>query len=79
MKNKRGQLSIINIIFWALLLIVSVIVSPIIREFINQAISESTNSLEILALNAILPVYWLLLIGVLVMYAIPRSQGVTQY
>lgn len=76
--GKRGQLSIINMMSWAILVIVSVVLSPIIRGFLDTVISQTNNTMEILLLNAILPVYWLMLIGVLVIYAIPRS-GQTQY
>jgi hypothetical protein len=77
--NMDRMLSIINGISWIILLIFSVVVTPIARAFINDAISQTNNSLEVLALNGILPIYWLLLIGVLVLYAIPRSSGGTQY
>lgn len=77
-KNKRGQLSIVNVISWVILLITSVVLTPLMRGFINNAIAGTNNTMEIIALNGILPVYWLLLIGVLVFYAIPRG-GAVQY
>ena len=75
MKNKRAQLSIINVISWIILIVVSVVMTPIARGFINDAISQTNNTLEILALNGILPIYWLLVIGALVAYAIPRASS----
>lgn len=77
--NRRGQLSIVNLISWVILLIVSIVLTPIAKGFINTAIEGTNSSLEILLLNAILPIYWLLLIGVLVIYAIPRGNGGIQY
>lgn len=79
LNNRRGQLSIINLISWVILLIVSIVLTPIAKGFINTAIEGTNSSLEILLLNAILPIYWLLLIGVLVIYAIPRGNGGVQY
>jgi len=71
--NKKGQLSIDNSINWVILVIVSVVVTPIARAFINDAISQTNNTLEIIALQGILPIYWILLIGVIVMYARPQA------
>lgn len=71
--NKRGQLSIENIIYWIVLVIVSIVVTPIARGFINDAISQTNNTLEIFVLNGILPIYWLILIMVIVKYARPES------
>jgi hypothetical protein len=73
MKNIKGQLSIDNVISWIILILVSVVMTPIARGFINNAISDTNNTLEILALNGILPVYWILLIGVIVMYSRPQA------
>lgn len=77
--KKRGQLSIVNLIAWVILLITSIVLTPLMRGFINNAIEGTNNTMEILVLNGILPVYWLLLIGVLVFYAIPRGGGAVQY
>ena len=77
-KNRKGQLSIINIIYWIVLVIVSIVVTPIARGFINEAISQTNNTMEILVLNGILPIYWLVLIGVIVFYAVPIA-GEVQY
>jgi len=71
--NKKGQLSIDNSINWLILIIISVIITPIARHFINDAITGTNNTLEIVGLNAILPVYWILLIGVIVAYARPQQ------
>lgn len=71
--NKKGQLSIANSIDWLILIIISVIVTPIARGFINTALDQTNNTLEIIGLNAILPIYWILLIGVIVMYARPQA------
>ena len=71
--NKKGQLSIDNTISWLILVLVSVIVTPVARGFINSAIAGTNNTLEIIALQGILPVYWILLIGVIVIYARPQS------
>lgn len=71
--NKKGQLSIDNSINWIILVIVSVILTPVARYFINTAIADTNNTLEIIGLNALLPIYWILLIAVLVMYARPQS------
>ena len=77
--NRRGQLSIVNSIYWLILVIVSVVVTPIARGFIVNALSQTNNTMEIITLNAILPVYWLMLISVIVFYGIPRGGGGTQY
>lgn len=71
--NKKGQLSIDNSINWIILIVISVVITPIARYFINNAIADTNNTLEIIALNAILPIYWILLIGVIVMYARPQA------
>jgi hypothetical protein len=72
--NKKGQLSIDNSIQWLILIVVSVVITPIARYFINDAISQTNNTLEILGLNAILPIYWILVIAVIVTYARPQQQ-----
>lgn len=71
--SNKGQLSIDNSISWLILIIISVVITPIARYFINDAIAGTNNTLEILALNGILPVYWILVIGVIVMYARPQA------
>lgn len=71
--NKKGQLSIDNSLNWVILVIVSIVITPIARGFINTAIADTNNTMEILLLNAILPVYWIVLIGVIVRYARPQE------
>lgn len=71
--KKRGQLSISNILFWVVLIVISVVLTPIARGFIVDAISNTNNTFEILILNAILPIYWILLIVVLINYALPQK------
>jgi len=71
--NNKGQLSVSNLIEWIILILMSAVCTPIARGFINTAIAGTNNSLEILALNGILPVYWILLVGVIVAYARPQA------
>jgi hypothetical protein len=71
--NKKGQLSIANSIDWIILVVVSVCITPLARAFIVDAIAGTNNTLEIIGLNAILPIYWILLIGVIAMYARPQQ------
>lgn len=71
MMNKKGQLSMDNVLQWVILVIFFGVVSVIARGFINQQIAQTNNTLEIIALNAILPIAWFLIIGVLVTYARP--------
>lgn len=71
--NKKGQLSIDNSLSWVILVVISVAITPIARGMINSTIASTNNSMEILLLNALLPVYWIVVIGVIVMYARPQA------
>jgi hypothetical protein len=73
MNNKKGQLSIINLISWLILVILGVILTPIVKGFTAPLISATNSTGEIILLNAVPIVMWLLIIGVLVIYATPRS------
>jgi len=71
--NKKGQLSIDNSLNWVILIVISVAITPLARYMINNAIADTNNTMEILMLNALLPVYWIVVIGVIVMYARPQA------
>jgi len=71
--NKKGQLSIDNALNWVILVVISVAITPLARGMINTAIADTNNTMEILMLNAILPVYWIVVIGLIVMYARPQQ------
>lgn len=72
MKNK-GQLSIINLISWLILVIVGVVLTPIIKGFTAPLIAATNDSMEIILLHSVPIVMWILIIGVIVLYAVPRS------
>jgi uncharacterized protein (UPF0333 family) len=71
--NKKGQLSIDNSLNWIILIVISVAITPLARGMINTAIADTNNTMEILMLNALLPVYWIVVIGLIVMYARPQQ------
>lgn len=73
-KYKRGQLSLINIIFWFILVVMAAVLSPVIGGFLdsyktNNNISDSSTSG--LIVNAIIPIFWLTIIITLILYATP--------
>jgi hypothetical protein len=71
--NKKGQLSIINLMAWLLLIIIGVVLTPIIKSFTAPLIASTNSTGEIILLNSLPVVMWILIIAVLVMYAIPRN------
>lgn len=73
-KNK-GQLSIDNSLSWIILVVISAVLTPLARSFINDAIAGTNNTGEIIALQALLPVYWIVVLGVIVMYAHPQQSN----
>lgn len=70
--NKKGQLSIINIIFFLIIVAISVVVTPIMNTFLQDMITANNFSgMTLLIVNAIIPMYWLGIVVVFFMYVTP--------
>jgi purine-cytosine permease-like protein len=70
--NKKGQLSIINVAFFMILVIFVAIITPIINDIIQTSISANNiTGTSALVMNSIIPVLWLIVIITLVLYVMP--------
>ena len=70
--NKKGQLSIINIIFFLILVFVMAICSGVINSFINDfAVQMNATGLTLTLMQLIVPFMWLGLIITFFLYITP--------
>jgi hypothetical protein len=76
MLNKRGQLSIINIMWFVILVAVGAVVTPLLAEFAAIGADAANSSMGSLGASAIVPFFWLGVIITFFIYVIP--QGVQQ-
>lgn len=72
--KKKGQLSITNIMFYVIIVIIAVVCTPIISQSIDGAISDNNyTGLTALTMNAIVPVFWLGIIATFFIFISPIS------
>lgn len=70
--NKKGQLSIINIIFYLILVFIMAIASGVINEFLTTAATAANYSgLTLTLVQLIVPFMWLGLIITFFLYVVP--------
>jgi hypothetical protein len=70
--KKKGQLSITNIMFYVIIVIVAVVCTPIISTAISDSISTNNiTGLSALVMNAIVPVFWLGIIATFFIFISP--------
>lgn len=70
-KNKRGQLSLINIIFWVILVAVAAVLTPIISSFMDEVATGTNNTTVQVVASAVVPVFWIAVIVTLFLYLTP--------
>lgn len=71
MMNKKGQLSITNILFWVILVAIGAVVTPILSDFAYQASQQANSSLGTVIAQAIVPMFWLGIIITFFIYISP--------
>lgn len=74
--NNKGQLSIINIIFYLILVFVMAICSGVINSFLTEmAVSMNASGLTLILMQLIVPFMWLGLIITFFLYVTPVRPG----
>ena len=71
MKGKFGQLSIVNIVVWLILVAMGAVITPILSEFAQTAADSTNNTLTQVAANAITPLFWVGIIITFFLYVTP--------
>jgi len=70
--NNRGQLSIINIIFFMILVFFMAVCSGVINQFLNDiAVTMNFTGLTLTLVNLIVPFMWIGLVVILFLYITP--------
>ena len=71
--NKKGQLSIINIIWFVITVIIGAVFTPVIDAFCVSAASGITNNTMALTIvSFVVPFFWLGIIITFFIYVIPQ-------
>lgn len=69
---KKAQLSLINIVFFVILVAMAAVTTPIISAFISDAVNSSNLSgTSTIIVNSIVPVFWLGVIITFFLYVTP--------
>ena len=72
LKDKKGQLSIVNIVFFLILVAIGSIVSIIIDDFLTTQITENNiTGLSATIMNFIVPLFWIGIIITFFLYVTP--------
>lgn len=74
--NKKGQLSIINLMFWFVLVVIGGILTVFLAPFLAQIASSSlgvNDTTARLMLMFIVPMMWIAIIAVLFLYSNPQT------
>lgn len=70
--NKQGQLSIINIVFFVILVALAAVLSPIISEMMDNSIEANNyTGTTALLMNNIVVVFWIGIILTFFLYVTP--------
>lgn len=70
--NKSGQLSIVNIVFFLILVVVAAVVSPIISETMDESIAANNyTGITALLMNSIVPMFWIGIVLTFFLYVTP--------
>ena len=73
--NTKGQLSIVNILFFVIILGFAVVVTPVAQSFIDASITANNiTGISALIMNAIVPFMWLGILATLFIYIAPVGQ-----
>jgi uncharacterized membrane protein len=72
--TKKGQLSITNIMFYLIIVVIAVVVTPIMSGAIDDSITTNNiTGMNALVMNAIVPVFWLGIIATFFIFISPIS------
>lgn len=69
--NNRGQLSLINIIFWVILVAVAAVLTPVVSTFMDSVANSTNNTTTIILAQAVVPFFWLAIVITLLLYLTP--------
>lgn len=70
--NNRGQLSLINIIFFMILALVMAVCSSVINSFLSEMVAANNYSATAtLLINLIVPMMWIGLVITFFLYVVP--------
>lgn len=70
-KNKKGQLSLINMLWWVILVAVGAVLTPLLADFAAIGANNSNSTMGSLIASAIVPFFWLGIVITFFIYVIP--------
>lgn len=73
--NKRGQLSIPNILDWVILIFAVGVLSIMTSAFLADISGQENNTVAKIVINSVVPFFWLYAIMTLGHYANPQRPG----
>ena len=73
MINKKGQLSLINMVWWVILVAVGAVFTPILADFANIAATSANSTMGTVIAGALVPFFWIGVILTFFIYVIPQS------
>lgn len=68
---RKGQLSLINIIFWVILVAVAAVLTPVISTFMDSVANTTNNTTTQILAAAVVPFFWLAIVITLLLYLTP--------
>lgn len=70
--SRQGQLSIVNIVFFLILVVLAAVISPIISETLDESIETNNyTGMTALLMNSIVPMFWIGIIITFFLYVTP--------
>lgn len=72
---KKGQLTIVSIIMWVMLVIVAAVMTPIVQQSADTVVNSTNNSMTQLTAQAITPVMWIGVIASFFVFVQPQFGG----
>lgn len=68
---RKGQLSLINIIFWVILVAVAAVLTPVLSTFMDSVANSTNNTTTQILAAAVVPLFWLAIVITLLLYLTP--------
>lgn len=79
MNGNKGQLSIVNMIFFVFIVAVGVVLTPVMIDFIDTTIdSNNITGMSAIIMQAIVPLFWIGIIATFFLYINPIG-NIRQY
>lgn len=69
--NNKGQLSLINMIWWIIIVIVGAIFTPILADWANVASTTANSTAGSLIASALVPLFWVGIVITFFIFVIP--------